>query len=73
MTSLTVSDLAAQIAAAVSGDRGLNAPIFPDGLVRFHSKNIAVPFFQNALIFLNPFVVPFLILFVFYVFCLILF
>jgi len=46
MTSLTVSDLAAQIAAAVSGDRGLNAPIFPDGLVRFHSKNIAVPFFK---------------------------
>jgi len=46
MTSLTVSDLAAQIAAAVSGDRGLNAPIFPDGLVRFHSKNIAVPFFS---------------------------
>ena len=33
MSSLTAEDLAQQIASAISGDRGLNAPIFPDDLV----------------------------------------
>jgi hypothetical protein len=33
MTSITSAQLAQKIANAVSGDRGLNAPIFPDDLV----------------------------------------
>ena len=46
MTSLTVESLSKQIALAISGNRGLNAPIFPDGLVRiFLSSSLFFFFF----------------------------
>jgi hypothetical protein len=42
MSSLSSAALAQQIATAVSGDRGLNAPIFTDDLVRYVFLNSSV-------------------------------
>ena len=46
MSSLTAEDLAQQIASAISGDRGLNAPIFPDDLVMTSFWHFHTPCFS---------------------------
>jgi hypothetical protein len=49
MSSLSSAALAQQIATAVSGDRGLNAPIFTDDLVRSYFFKYLTPPFDSAI------------------------